>query len=111
GRSRDARDQDLRPAVGLAELDLHAPQLDRADRRAHPVRPPRAPELQLEQNMTAVITDDKIPNNVNLAGDRRLQRALEAWQPRFIEWWMQMGPDGFQAKDIYLRTAVSVETD
>ena len=41
--------------------------------------------------MTAVITDEKIPNNVNLAGDRRLQRALEAWQPHFLDWWQQMG--------------------
>ena len=57
------------------------------------------------------ITDDKIPNNVDLAGDRRLQRALEAWQPKFIDWWKQMGPVGWQERDIYLRTAISVETD
>src|SRR6187401_190281 len=61
--------------------------------------------------MSTVITDEKIPNNVNLAGDKRLQRALEAWQPHFIEWWKQMGPVGWQERDIYLRTAVSVETD
>ncbi|MBP8807424.1 MAG: benzoyl-CoA 2,3-epoxidase subunit BoxB [Kofleriaceae bacterium] len=61
--------------------------------------------------MTAVITDEKIPNNVNLAGDRRLQRALEEWQPHFLSWWQDMGPVGFQTKDIYLRTAVSVESD
>ena len=61
--------------------------------------------------MTAVITDEKIPNNVNLAGDRRLQRALEEWQPHFLSWWQDMGPVGFQAKDVYLRTAVSVEAD
>jgi benzoyl-CoA 2,3-epoxidase subunit B len=61
--------------------------------------------------MTNVLTDEKIPNNVNLAGDRRLQRALEAWQPQFLDWWKQMGPFGWQDKDIYLRTAVSVETD
>ena len=60
--------------------------------------------------MTA-IDDDKIPNNVNLSGDRRLQRALEAWQPHFLSWWQEMGPAGFQAKDVFLRTAVSVETD
>ena len=59
--------------------------------------------------MSNVVTDEKIPNNVNLAGDRRLQRALEAWQPKFIDWWKEMGPEGWQAKDIYLRTAVSVE--
>ncbi len=57
------------------------------------------------------ISDEKIPNNVNLAEDKRLQRALEQWQPNFIQWWMEMGPEGFQAKDVYLRTAVSVDTD
>ena len=57
------------------------------------------------------LNDEKIPNNVNLAGDRRLQRALEAWQPQFLDWWKQMGPEGFQAKDVYLRTAVSVEAN
>ena len=38
-----------------------------------------------------------IPNNVNLSDDRRLQRALEAWQPHYLEWWREMGPEGFQA--------------
>src|ERR1700743_3783781 len=61
--------------------------------------------------MTSVISDEKIPNNVDLSSDRRLQRALEAWQPKFIDWWKEMGPEGWQAKDIYLRTAVSVESE
>jgi benzoyl-CoA 2,3-dioxygenase component B len=52
---------------------------------------------------------ERIPNNVNLKDNRRLLRALEEWQPRFLEWWHDMGPDGFQAKDTYLRTAVSVD--
>jgi benzoyl-CoA 2,3-epoxidase subunit B len=50
-----------------------------------------------------------IPNNVNLSDDRRLQRALEAWQPRYLEWWREMGPEGFQGYDAYLRTATSVD--
>ncbi len=58
--------------------------------------------------MSDVINDEKIPNNVNLAGDKKLQRALEAWQPNFINWWKEMGPVGFQEDDIYLRTAISV---
>ena len=53
----------------------------------------------------------RIPNNVGLRDDRRLQRALEAWQPHFIDWWMEMGPEGFQADEIYLRTAVDVGRD
>ena len=34
----------------------------------------------------------KIPNNVDLADDRTLQRALEHWQPDFLNWWGDMGP-------------------
>src|SRR3984893_16703020 len=51
---------------------------------------------------------DKIPNNVDLAGDRVLQRALEHWQPEFLKWWTDMGPEGSQTADVYLRTAISV---
>ena len=54
---------------------------------------------------------DRIPNNVNLSDNRRLQRALESWQPKFQDWWMEMGPEGFQANEIYLRTAISVDAD
>jgi benzoyl-CoA 2,3-epoxidase subunit B len=51
----------------------------------------------------------KIPNNVDLASNRRLQRALEDWQPKFLEWWQDMGPEGYQTKDVFLRTATSVD--
>ncbi len=54
---------------------------------------------------------DRIPNNVNLSDDKTLQRALEHWQPEFLDWWRDMGPDGSQAFDVYLRTAVSVDRD
>lgn len=53
--------------------------------------------------------EEKIPNNVNLSEDAKLKRALERWQPNFIKWWKEMGPEGFQTDDVYLRTAVSVE--
>jgi benzoyl-CoA 2,3-dioxygenase component B len=59
--------------------------------------------------MSNVSLNEKIPNNVDLCSDRRLQRALEQWQPGFLAWWREMGPDGFQARDVYLRTAVSVD--
>lgn len=52
---------------------------------------------------------DSIPNNVDLGEDRKLLRALEKWQPDFLNWWMEMGPDGFQHDEIYLRTAISVD--
>ncbi|MEZ5176389.1 MAG: benzoyl-CoA 2,3-epoxidase subunit BoxB [Acidimicrobiia bacterium] len=55
--------------------------------------------------------DALIPNNVGLAQDEKLRRALEAWHPGYIDWWMTMGPEGFQMADVYLRTAISVEND
>ena len=58
--------------------------------------------------MPAIDYSERIPNNVALADDRRLQRALENWQPRFSDWWQEMGPDGFQTNDVYLRTAIDV---
>ncbi len=53
---------------------------------------------------------ERIPNNVDLAGDRRLQRALESWQPKFLDWWKQLGP-ALPTKDVYLRTAIAVGRD
>jgi len=53
---------------------------------------------------------ERIPNNVNLSDDRRLQRALEAWQPNFLNWWQELGPTEFQDFEVYLRTAVSVDS-
>jgi len=59
--------------------------------------------------MSTINYSEMIPNNVDLAGDRTLQRALEQWQPNYLKWWTDMGPDGAQDFDVYLRTAVSVE--
>ena len=57
----------------------------------------------------AINYSEKIPNNVNLTDDRTLQRALEHWQPKFLQWWQTMGPSDFAGADIYLRTAVGVD--
>ena len=54
---------------------------------------------------------EKIPNNVDIGNDRRLQRALEHWQPRYLDWWNELGPKRFQANDVYLRTAINVGAD
>jgi len=59
--------------------------------------------------VSAVVNSERIPNNVNLSSDKKLQRALEAWQPKYIDWWREMGPEGFQEDNVYLRTAVSVD--
>src|SRR3954464_3125763 len=59
--------------------------------------------------MSTINYSEKIPNNVDLSGDRTLQRALEQWQPNFISWWKDMGPEGSLENQVYLRTAVSVD--
>src|SRR5262244_823735 len=71
---------------------------------------PHSPNSTIEGRKTVSLYD-RIPNNVNLSSDARLQRALEKWLPNYLDWWHEMGPDGFQAKDVYLRTAISVETE
>src|SRR5207249_10203540 len=52
---------------------------------------------------------ESIPNNVDLSSDRRLQRALEQWQPNFLSWWKEVGPDGFETHRVYVGPAISVE--
>jgi benzoyl-CoA 2,3-dioxygenase component B len=53
--------------------------------------------------------DGLIPNNVGLGADARVRRALETWHPGYIDWWHDMGPEGFQEALVYLRTAISVD--
>ena len=68
-----------------------------------------APEAVRSDAFVEVSYDEAIPNNVDLGSDRQLLRALEAWHPNYLEWWKDMGPDGFQNADVYLRTAVGVD--
>jgi benzoyl-CoA 2,3-dioxygenase component B len=59
-----------------------------------------------------MISSERIPNNVDLGGNKRLQRALEHWQPAYLDWWRDMGPEGFQDHhQVYLRTAISVDAN
>jgi benzoyl-CoA 2,3-dioxygenase component B len=53
--------------------------------------------------------DGLIPNNVGLNADLRVRKALETWHPGYLDWWKDMGPEGFQEALVYLRTAVSVD--
>jgi benzoyl-CoA 2,3-dioxygenase component B len=53
---------------------------------------------------------ETIPNNVDLSEDRRLQRALERWLPGYQRWWHELGPAESESMDVYLRTAISVES-
>ena len=59
----------------------------------------------------AIDYNERIPNNVDLAENRRLKRALEGWQPGYLDWWGEMGPSDFSSADVYLRTAISVDKD
>jgi benzoyl-CoA 2,3-dioxygenase component B len=61
--------------------------------------------------MSNVDLTAKIPNNVGLGQDKRLLRALEEWQPDYIRWWREMGPTDFLEREVYLRTAVSVDAE
>src|SRR5207248_11087737 len=86
------------------------PQREGRARRASHVRQARAPAIRRPDALMAQSLES-IPNNVNLGSDRRLQRALEQWQPNFLSWWKEVGPEGFQAHQVYLRTAISVEAN
>jgi benzoyl-CoA 2,3-dioxygenase component B len=61
--------------------------------------------------MSTIDYNEKIPNNVNLGEDRALKRALEHWQPNYLNWWQDMGPEGSPDFDVYLRTATSVDLE
>jgi benzoyl-CoA 2,3-epoxidase subunit B len=74
-----------------------------AETRTGPAPAPTGPLSKIDYS-------EQIPNNVNLAGDRRLQRALEGWQPKFLDWWKTLGP-ALPTKDVYLRTAIAVGRD
>ena len=68
------------------------------------------PKFDWERSLMSLNYQDRIPNNVDLGSNRILQRALEHWQPEFMRWWADPGPTDFQAADVYLRTAISVDT-
>ena len=50
-------------------------------------------------------------NNVGLAADLRVRKALETWYPGYIDWWKTSGPELFQNAPVFLRTAVGVGSD
>jgi benzoyl-CoA 2,3-dioxygenase component B len=47
--------------------------------------PTEAPVAVANDAFIAVNYQDRIPNNVDLASDRQLQRALESWQPKYLD--------------------------
>ena len=107
----DDGDQDLRPPLGLAELDLPAPQRRRPEgalrRFGTGARPDVRPQRGCDRH-------DRRRHRRHDPQQRRPRRrppaaaALESWQPKFIEWWKRLGPVAFQDNDVYLRTAIDV---
>ena len=53
--------------------------------------------------------DELIPNNVDLKNDAQLKKALERWQPKYLDWWNEAGPENSNDLEVYLRTAVGVD--
>ena len=97
-------DAHLRPAVRLAELDLQPPERRRrsgalkvygtGDKAAVRLEP-RLTSSDLQGTpMTHRLQREDSRTTSTSASDRTLQRALEHWQPNFLDWWNDMGPDG-----------------
>ena len=59
-------------------------------------------------DLPALDLSAKIPNNVGLSDDPKVRRALERWQPKFLDWWRATGPENFLEQEVWLRTAVGV---
>jgi len=73
-RARDAREQDLRPSLRVAELDLPALERRRPEGRAGGLRHGPAHRVRPEESVMASIDySERIPNNVSLSENRRLQ--------------------------------------
>jgi len=60
---------------------------------------------------TTVDYSEIIPNNINLNADARVRQALETWHPGYLDWWQAMGPEGYQSRPVYLRTAIGVDPE
>ncbi len=66
-------------------------------------------EETLGEAIVEIDYNELIPNNVDLSNDARLKKALERWQPKYIDWWKETGPVDSGDFEVYLRTAVGVD--
>jgi benzoyl-CoA 2,3-dioxygenase component B len=92
---------------------LHAPNHERVSGRKSlhwSIAKARA-HAGLTMSHATVDLNAKIPNNVGLADDPKVRRALEHWQPKYLSWWREMGPSDFAGRDVWLRTAIDVGAD
>jgi hypothetical protein len=69
---------------------------------------PEAADFRLEEDVSNVDLEAKIPNNVGLRDNKRLCAPSESWQPALHRVVEGDGPDGLQRGQVYLRTAVGV---
>src|SRR4029078_9324659 len=100
---RKPGDARLPPPDRVAELDFStAPTRPARRARSRSTAPATRPasissasERAPHTSLTMPIDySQKIPNNGDITDARTLQRALEQWQPNFIQWWDDVGPDG-----------------
>ncbi|MFQ3191352.1 MAG: benzoyl-CoA 2,3-dioxygenase component B [Paraglaciecola sp.] len=63
----------------------------------------------LGETVVEINYDELIPNNVDLMNDAQLKKALEHWQPKYLDWWNEAGPEDTKDFEVYLRTAVGVD--
>lgn len=66
-------------------------------------------EELLGDTIVEINYDELIPNNVDLTNDAKLRKALEIWQPKYLDWWNEAGPEETKNFEVYLRTAVGVD--
>src|SRR5690242_10564787 len=94
----------------MAELDFHPAECDGRAGSVETFRKRIEGEVRPGARVMESNYQDRIPNNIDLGANRTLQRALEHWQPAFLDWWHGLGPSDFNAANVYLRTAMSVDT-
>src|SRR5690348_17071796 len=52
---------------------------------------------------------ESIPNNIGLAANGRLKAMLEPFRFKFLAWWAERGPEGFDAAQAYLRMPTGID--
>ena len=93
GGTRDDGDAHLRPAHRVAELDFIRPNAVGEGRLKVYGKGGRRSSISSEARCQTIGADveDSFPPT----------RALEHWQPNYLDWWAEMGPDGSQPIDVY----------
>jgi len=112
GRSPLLRDRSA-VAFRLANVESSsAPNAPGETGAPDPLRERRAPNYDGDGLRTPIASEPS-HNNTSTSGTSESgalqRRRWEQMQPNFLSWWRDVGPEGFQGHDVYLRTAISVE--